>query len=97
MITPEGNLEHLDLFLDVEPLSNVKVSTSYLWIIVMLEEIKELKKNQTWNLVPLPRYKRPFVVKCVYKVKFLIDDSIVEHKIRIVAKGFLQKYDLNFI
>lgn len=39
------------------------------WIAAMTEEIESLRKNQTWELVPLPRGKKVVGCKWVYKKK----------------------------
>lgn len=61
------------------------------WLQAMDEEIKEIEKNQTWNLVDLPIDKTPNGVKWVYKTKVNKKGMIEKFKERLVAKGFVQQ------
>ena len=62
----------------------------------MKEELYALSKNHTWDLVTLPSGK--FVVGCkwIYKVKTHSDGSIECYKAHLVAKGFTQKYGIDY-
>ena len=57
----------------------------------MLEELKAIEKNKTWELIKLPSNNKPIVVKWVFKLKLNSYGSIAKHKARLVAKGFLQE------
>jgi hypothetical protein len=96
MITNEGDLVHLALFVDIEPLSYNDAAKSPVWRKAMEEEIQSIEKNNTWQLMQLPPNKKAIAVKWVYKVKHLPDGSIAKHKARLVAKGFLQKPGIDF-
>ena len=62
----------------------------------MLEELQALAKNDTWDLVPLPPGKHLVGSRWVYVVKQQSDGSLEWHKARVVAKGFTQKYDIDY-
>lgn len=47
----------------------------------MHEEMWALKKNDTWNLVDLPRGKTPVGCKWVYMVKMKPDGSVDRYKL----------------
>ena len=56
---------------------------------VMVEEIQSLHKNQTWNLVELPKGKRAIGCKWVYKKKEAVSEKEGEKfKSRLIAKGY---------
>lgn len=74
-----------------------KEATSSLGIIVIQEEVKTIENNLTWNLVSLPSQKIPIIVKWIYKVNYFLDYSIDKHRAWLVAKGFLQNYNLDLI
>ncbi|KAL8090596.1 hypothetical protein AgCh_039879 [Apium graveolens] len=79
-----------------EPSCYVEASHNPLWISAMQKEIEALQKNKTWDLVPLPKGKKPIGSKWVYKVKLLADGSLDRCKARLVAKGFSQKFGIDF-
>jgi len=54
----------------------------------MEEEMHSIEKNDTWELVELPRGKKVVGSKWVYKTKFNVDGTIERHKASIVTKGF---------
>ena len=62
----------------------------------MVEEMKALAKNGTWELVDLPFGKKPMGCKWVFTVKHKADGSIERLKARLVAKGFTQTYDIDY-
>ena len=35
----------------------------------MKEEMESLRKNDTWDMVPLPNGRNPIGSKCVFKIK----------------------------
>lgn len=67
-------------------------SDSSKWICAIEEEMQSLLKNQTWDLVPLPKGNCAIGCKWIYKVK---DDG--RYKARLVVTKFAQrkgkKYD----
>ena len=55
----------------------------------MVEEMESLHKNQTWDLVELPKGKRAIGCKWVYRKKEAIAEKEGEKfKARLVAKGY---------
>lgn len=62
----------------------------------MEAEIQALKDNKTWEIVDLPKGKRAIGSKWVYKIKFKSDGSLERFKASLVAKGFNQKYSIDY-
>jgi histone deacetylase 1/2 len=56
----------------------------------MEQEIHMIHKNYTWQLVDLPPYRKPIIIKWVYKLKTHVDGIITKFKARLVARGFQQ-------
>jgi hypothetical protein len=62
----------------------------------MDEEIDAIEKNQTWDLVSLPKDKDVIVVKWVYKTKLNEKDEIQKLKARLVVKGYSQQPEIDY-
>ena len=58
------------------------------WKNVVLEEMRALKKNDTWRLVKLPQDKSVVRCKWIFIMKFKPDGLIERYKTQLVAKGF---------
>ena len=58
------------------------------WQMAMVEEMKAIEKNETWEMVDLPEGKNAIGLKWVFKTKFAANGSIQKHKARLVAKGY---------
>ena len=62
----------------------------------MLEEMKVIEENETWQLIDPPPGCRPISLKWMYKVKRDELGAIVKHKARLVARGFVQHEGIDF-
>ena len=62
----------------------------------MVEELQAIERNNTWELVELSAHTKAIKVKWVFKLKHNVDGSIVRHKARLVAQGFLQREGLDY-
>jgi len=61
------------------------------WISAMHEEMQSLKKNSTWEVVPLPKKKKTIHCKWIFKRKEgLTPSEPPKFKARLVAKGYSQ-------
>eukprot|EP00253_Pinus_taeda_P005204 PITA_05204 len=58
------------------------------WVVAMEEEIEAIERNETWELVSLPKGKHVIGVKWVYNTKSNIEGKIERHKARLVFKGY---------
>jgi histone deacetylase 1/2 len=66
------------------------------WVIAMGSEYAALMKNKTWHLVPYPKGKNIINCKWVYKVKKKADGTVDKYKACLIAKGFKQRYGINY-
>ncbi|CAI7852745.1 unnamed protein product [Closterium sp. NIES-54] len=66
------------------------------WKAAMDAEFNNLIENETWELVELPKGRRPISSKWVFKVKSGVDGALERFKSHLVAKGFQQKEKVDF-
>jgi histone deacetylase 1/2 len=62
----------------------------------MREEITALHKNETWHLVPPIKGANIIDCRWVFKIKKKADGSIERYKGRLVAKGYKQRYGIDY-
>ena len=62
----------------------------------MIEELKALKRNGTWDLVELPHGKKTVGFKWVFTVRHSTDGSIERYKAQLVVKGYTQTYGVDY-
>ena len=68
-----------------------------IWQAAMKEEFSSLQKNNTWELVDLPRPGRKLVqCKWVLKNKFAADGSPLKYKEILVSKGYSQVHGIYY-
>jgi hypothetical protein len=59
-------------------------------------EYDALMKNNAWHLVPRDDIKNIIDSKWVYKIKKKSDSSADRYKARLLAKGFRQRYNIDY-
>ncbi|KAM1048568.1 hypothetical protein ACFX14_027616 [Malus domestica] len=64
------------------------------WMKAMESEMDSLLKNNTYELVELPKGRKALKNKWVFKLKN--DDNMTRYKARLVVKGFGQKKGVDF-
>ena len=62
----------------------------------MLEELRALEKNKTWEFVKLPEGKKAVSCKWVFTVKQNPEGKVERYKARLVAKGYSQTYGIDY-
>jgi hypothetical protein len=63
----------------------------------MLDEYNSLIENETWSLVSLPSHRKAISYKWTYRIKYDSSGSIDRFKARLVARGFTQRYGIDFV
>ena len=56
----------------------------------MNEELDQIEKNKTWELVPKPQDKNVIGTKWVFKNKVNENGQVIRNKARLVCKGYAQ-------
>jgi hypothetical protein len=62
----------------------------------MDEELDQIEKNDTWELVPRPKNKNVIDTKWVFRNKLNEDGQVTRNKARLVCKGYAQIEGINF-
>ena len=62
----------------------------------MNEEIDQIKKNETWELVARPEDKNIVGTKWIFKNKFNQDGQVIRNTTRFVCKGYAQVEGIDF-
>lgn len=66
------------------------------WKVAVLEEMKALEKNNTWEVTLLPKDVTFVGCKWVFTIKHKADGIMGRLKERLVAKGYTQTYGINY-
>jgi len=67
-----------------------------LYLKAMKVEIEDLIRNNTWSIIERPKNSSLIKGRWVLTKKYNLDNTIKKYKARWVAKGFLQKYNINY-
>ena len=62
----------------------------------MEEELDQIEKNETWELVPVPNNKNVIGTKWVFRNKMNEDGQVIRNKARLVCKGYAQIEGIDF-
>ena len=62
----------------------------------MKDEISFMSQNKIWDLVDLPEGCKPIGCKGVFKTKRDSRGQVERYKVRLVAKGYNQREDIDY-
>jgi hypothetical protein len=62
----------------------------------MNEELDQIEKDKTWELVPRPKDKNVIWIKWIFKNKLNENGHIIKNKIKLVCKGYSQVEGIDF-
>ena len=74
----------------IEPKPFKEAIESKYWIKSMNEELDQIEKNQTWELVPRPKERNAIGTQWIFKKKLNENGDIIKNKSRLVCKGYSQ-------
>lgn len=86
----DSEQSHIAFLSMIEPKNFNEASEDKDWVATMNEELDQIEKNSTWELVPRPSYKNVIGSKLVFKNKLNEQGQIVRNKARLVCKGYAQ-------
>ena len=73
----------------VEPSSFEEASNDKSWVKAMEEELDQIQKNETWELVPRPKNKNVVGTKWVFRNKLNEEGQVTRNKACLVCKGYV--------
>ena len=62
----------------------------------MKEELDQIVRNETWELVPRPKDKNVIGIKWVFRNKMYAKWEVVRNKERLVCKGYPQQESIAY-
>src|ERR1700742_1119859 len=75
----------------------ISLPDAKLWEEAINQELKLLKNNDTWTIVPeVPVGRKPIGCRWVFKKKLNTDGSVARYKARLVAKGYSQQQGIDY-
>jgi hypothetical protein len=87
---------HIALSSTIEPTCFEEASKDEFWNKAMDEELDQIEKNDTLELILRPKDKNVISTKWVYKNKLNEDGWITRKKSRLVCKGYAQVEGIDF-
>jgi hypothetical protein len=72
----------------IEPKDFNTTSEDDHWVKSMNDELDQIEKNNTWEMVPRPEGKNFIGSKWVFKNKFNEQGQVVRNKARLICKGY---------
>eukprot|EP00253_Pinus_taeda_P018896 PITA_18896 len=78
---------YLALLSSTEPQNVRETCKDECWVNAMDEELEQIEKNNTWELVPRPKGKNVIGTKWIFKNKLNENGEVIRNKARLVCKG----------
>ena len=86
----------ITLLSHIVPSSIKEVCKDDNWVNAMNEELDQIEKNQTWEIVPRPQNKNVIGTKWVFKNKVNENGQVIRNKSRLICKGYAQVERVDF-
>ena len=80
----------------IEPETFAESSKDPHWVKAMEEEMSQIEKNKTWELVPRPKDKNIIGTKWMFKNKINEEGQVIRNKARLAYKGYSQIEGIDF-
>lgn len=95
---PEVELDDDELMLLAidEPTTYKQALKENEWRLAMKAKIDSIEKNKTRKLKELPQGYKEIGIKWGFKLKKDADENVVKDKARLVVKGYVQQYDIDY-
>ena len=84
------------MFSSTEPQNINEALKDECWVKAMDEELEQLEKDDTWELVPKPHDKNIIGTKWIFKNKLNENVEVIRNKARLVCKWYAQQEGIDF-
>ena len=81
----------------IDPITFEEAVQSSKWRATMDLEIEAIERNETWELIDLPKGMKKIGVKRIFKTKLNENGEVDKYKARLVAKGYAQQHGVDYI
>ncbi|MCH83109.1 copia-type polyprotein [Trifolium medium] len=93
----EHELQNLAVYSTCEdPYSYDEACKNQVWKDAVDAEIQAIEANNTWELTNLPKGSKAIGVQWIFKTKYNEMGQIDKYNARLVAKGYTQKYGIDY-
>jgi hypothetical protein len=80
----------------IQPNNFEEANKDELWNKAMDEELDQIEKNETWELVPRPKNKNVIGTKWVFRNKLNEDGHVTRNKVILLCKGYTRVEGIDF-
>ena len=80
----------------IEPQKLEEANKEKNWVNAMNEELDQIEKNNTWELIPRPAGKNVIGTKWIFKNQMNEQGHVIRNKARLVCKGYSQIEGLDY-
>jgi hypothetical protein len=87
---------HISFISMMKPKNFNEASNDDHWVKAMNEELDQIEKNNTWDMVQIPEGKNVIGSKWIFKNKLNEQGQVIRNKARLVCKGYAQIEGLDF-
>eukprot|EP00253_Pinus_taeda_P003876 PITA_03876 len=87
---------YLALLSSTEPQNIREACKDECWVKAMDEELEQIEKNNSWELVPRPKDKNVIGKKWIFKNKLNENGEVIRNKAILVCKGYAQQEGIYF-
>ena len=94
--TTSSECANLCLLSQIEPKSYKEASMDEFWVNAMKEELSQIEKNKTWELVSRPNDKNVIGAEWVFRNKLDENGKISRNMARLVCKCYAQIEGVDF-
>ncbi|GJR58348.1 retrovirus-related pol polyprotein from transposon TNT 1-94 [Tanacetum coccineum] len=79
-----------------EPKNIKEAMLDHSWIESMQDKLNQFKRLDVWELVERPVGRNIIRVKWLWKNKTCVENTVIQNKTRLVAKGYCQEEGIDF-